>query len=101
MLAAAMSGEDPIALVQKSGREQLPVDPVMKVTAMGDDVTHFPIPGFEERPSIDEVVEEIQSQPWYKNQIIDRRTIEARVAKTGANIIFTPPGVYSNATIYS
>ncbi|KAG8217199.1 hypothetical protein J3R82DRAFT_5282 [Butyriboletus roseoflavus] len=37
----------------------------------------------EERPSIDEVIQEIRDQEWYKDQIIDRRTFDAREAREG------------------
>lgn len=42
------------------------------------------VPCPENRPSINEVVTEIQKQEWYKDQIADRRTFTAREAREGA-----------------
>jgi hypothetical protein len=41
------------------------------------------IPQPSERPSIDQIISEIESSNWYVNQIVDRRTIEAKEAQTG------------------
>lgn len=36
-----------------------------------------------ERPSIDQVISEIETSNWYVDQIVVRRTIEAKEAQTG------------------
>jgi DEAD/DEAH box helicase domain-containing protein len=48
-----------------------------------DDGPILPIPDPENRPSIEEVLNEIQEQPWYKNQIVDKRTVPAKEGQTG------------------
>ncbi|KAH0830257.1 P-loop containing nucleoside triphosphate hydrolase protein [Lanmaoa asiatica] len=56
-----------------------PVDRT-KAAPLDDKLT---TPGPEERPSIDEVIQEIRDQEWYKDQIVDRRTFDAREARLG------------------
>ena len=41
------------------------------------------IPHPSERPSIDQIISEIETSDWYIDQIVDRRTIEAKEAQTG------------------
>ena len=41
------------------------------------------IPQPSERPSIDQIISEIETSNWYIDQIVDRRTIEAKEAQTG------------------
>lgn len=36
-----------------------------------------------ERPSIDQIISEIETSNWYIDQIVDRRTVEAKEAQTG------------------
>ncbi|KAI6043047.1 P-loop containing nucleoside triphosphate hydrolase protein [Pisolithus marmoratus] len=39
------------------------------------------VPSPNDRPSVDQVIQEIQEQQWYTNQIVDRRTFPARTAR--------------------
>ena len=41
------------------------------------------IPQPSERPSIDQIISEIETSNWYVDQIVDRRTIEAKEAQIG------------------
>lgn len=41
------------------------------------------IPQPSERPSIDQIISEIEISNWYIDQIVDRRTVEAKKAQTG------------------
>ena len=41
------------------------------------------IPQPSERPSIDQIISEIKTSDWYVDQIVDRRTIDAKEAQTG------------------
>lgn len=43
----------------------------------------FPIPNSEERPTIDSVLDEIQGQEFYINQMVHRRTILAKDEQNG------------------
>ena len=84
LLAATPEGEDPAALLQAAARDHIPVNPksegLTEVVPSDDKLT---IPDLEARPSIDEVIQEIRHQEWYKNQIVDRRTFDAREAREG------------------
>ena len=84
LLAATPEGEDPVALLQGAAREHIPVNPKpkehTKSVPSGEKLT---IPDPEKRPSIDEIIQEIQNQEWYKNQIVDRRTFDTRKAIEG------------------
>ena len=84
LLAATPVGEDPAALLQAAARDHIPVNPKSKsVTMIAPPPDKLTIPGPEERPSIDEVIQEIRDQEWYKGQIVDRRTFDAREARQG------------------
>ncbi|KAF5373039.1 hypothetical protein D9758_001725 [Tetrapyrgos nigripes] len=66
LLAATPPSDDPVALVQKAARDHIPVNPDTTSDdpfAM-DDGPILPIPDPEHRPSIEEVLEEIQEQRW-------------------------------------
>lgn len=76
--------EDPVALVQAAAREHIPLNPKQKSSEFGD-IMKRPIPDHDARPSIDEVLTEIQEEDWYKNQIVDRRIFEAREGQTSKN----------------
>ncbi|KIK92020.1 hypothetical protein PAXRUDRAFT_13476 [Paxillus rubicundulus Ve08.2h10] len=78
LLSATPAGEDPVDLLQAAARDHIPVNPKAKEPPKASK-----IPSPEERDSIDEVIREIQEQDWYRNQIVDRRTFEAREARQG------------------
>lgn len=86
LLAATPGGEDPVSLLQAAARDHIPANPksksLTKAVAPHDKLA---IPTPEERPSIDEVIKEIQDQEWYKGQIVDRRTFDAREARLGVS----------------
>ncbi|KAG9318135.1 DEAD H helicase [Chiua virens] len=84
LLSATPEGEDSVALLQAAARDHIPVNPQAKGfnrAAQCDD--KLTVPGPEDRPSIDQVIQEIQDQEWYKGQIVDRRTFDAREARPG------------------
>ncbi len=43
------------------------------------------VPASMDRPTIDNVIEEIMQQKWYKNQIIDRRVFDEKEGTVGTN----------------
>lgn len=73
-----------MALLKAAGRSHIPVDPNQRVLDVGDDIlSQFPVPEPHARPSIDSVINEIMQEQWYNDQIVDRRTFEAKPASTG------------------
>ncbi|KZS99153.1 P-loop containing nucleoside triphosphate hydrolase protein [Sistotremastrum niveocremeum HHB9708] len=84
--AAAECGETPDFLVQGAAREHIPVNPsTIKALASTSQTgpTQHKVPSPEERRSISEIIEELQNLDWYKEQIISRRTTEAREPTLG------------------
>jgi hypothetical protein len=84
LLAATPAGEDPVTLLQAAARDHIPVNPKSKCLS---EVTSFEvkltIPNPEQRPSIDEVIKEIQDQGSYTKQITHRRTFGAKETQQG------------------
>ena len=88
LLVATPVGEDPVALLQAAASDHIPVNPKSKsLTRTPPPHDKLTIPGPEERPSVDEVIQEIRDQEWYKGQIADRRTFDAREARQGRSHI--------------
>ena len=79
LLIATPPGTDPITLLVAAATNFVPVD--QEVPCVHEDLKTIPQPS--ERPSIDQVVSEIESFNWYVDQIVDRRTIEAKKTLTG------------------
>jgi DEAD/DEAH box helicase domain-containing protein len=78
--------EDPVALVQAAGRDHVPVNPMLTSASESDTKEQSKgmiIPGPQDRPTIDSVISEIKEQEWYKEQIVERRTIAPKDAQIG------------------
>ncbi|KAI6129159.1 P-loop containing nucleoside triphosphate hydrolase protein [Pisolithus thermaeus] len=80
LLSATLDGEDPVELLKAAARDHIPANPKAR--------SHSPkaegeVPSPNDRPSVNEVIQEIQEQHWYANQITDRRTFSARTAREG------------------
>lgn len=76
-----------MALVQAAGRDRIPINP--SSAPMDDAKTKFKnmiIPGPQDRPTIDAVISEIKEQEWYKDQIVERRTVEPKDGQIGGRI---------------
>ncbi|MCO5587699.1 hypothetical protein L7F22_041650 [Adiantum nelumboides] len=80
--------EDPVQLLISAAEDHVPINPE---TAVPDGETpkkrrirlEYLMNNPDERPSIIEVIEELQGQPWYKNQIVPggHRTVAERPAR--------------------
>lgn len=80
LLARTSETEDPVSLLQASGRKFTPVN-----TAWSGEFSNDPseIPSSEDRPSVTEAIEEIKKQNWYKDQITFRQETEEKAARPG------------------
>ncbi|KAJ6618312.1 DEAD/H helicase [Mycena sp. CBHHK59/15] len=78
LILATEAPDDPVALLQAAARDHIPINP------SDPSWPSFTIPGSGDRPSIDTVLEEIMQHEWYSDQIVERRTIDARVGQIGA-----------------
>jgi len=77
-LIAAFSGaEDPVALLVASAKEHIPLNTVGRT----GEVSPIPDPG--NRLPIDRIIEEIQEQRWYMQQIKFRRVFDAKEGSLG------------------
>ncbi|KAJ3572806.1 hypothetical protein NP233_g2842 [Leucocoprinus birnbaumii] len=83
LIPALEDGYDPIKVVQESAREHIPVNPSMPISTTpknGNLATIIPDPN--SRPSVDELIQDLMEQEWYREQVVFRKTIEARVPQT-------------------
>ncbi|KAJ4488352.1 DEAD/H helicase [Lentinula aciculospora] len=85
LLAATPSTEDPVSLLQAAAREHIPLDPAyIKSNPSVDETMHMSIPNSEDRAPVHNILDDLQEQDWYKDQIVERRTVEAREGQTGS-----------------
>ncbi|KIK45797.1 hypothetical protein CY34DRAFT_777472 [Suillus luteus UH-Slu-Lm8-n1] len=84
LMKATPEGEVSMDLLQAAARDHIPVNPSAKKALPANDSQNLIIPEPKDRPSIDDILLEIQKQQWYKNQIVDRRTFEEKVAIEGS-----------------
>ncbi|KAI0273825.1 DEAD/H helicase [Gloeopeniophorella convolvens] len=78
LLEAFSDAEDPAALLKVAARDHIPLN---ASTNREGDPSQIPNP--EKRPSIDHIVNEIYDQQWYTEQIMHRRTFEAKEGTLG------------------
>ncbi|KAJ3802442.1 P-loop containing nucleoside triphosphate hydrolase protein [Lentinula aff. detonsa] len=84
LLAATSSSDDPVFLLKAAARDYIPVDPEhIKNNPSVDETAHMPVPSSEDRAPVHDILAELQEQHWYKDQIVERRTVEPREGQTG------------------
>ncbi|KAL4065341.1 P-loop containing nucleoside triphosphate hydrolase protein [Scleroderma citrinum] len=81
LISATPAGEDPVELLQAAARDHIPANP--KAVRYSSPHKRKEVPSPEDRPSMDQVIAEMQEQEWYNKQIVDRRTFTAREAREG------------------
>ncbi|SJL04493.1 related to helicases [Armillaria ostoyae] len=82
LLQAVSAEEDAVILLQTAAKACIPVKP-QQTAALGDDLEpYFPVPEPKDRPSIQEVLADIMSQHWYKDQIGTQMTFPAKDGHT-------------------
>jgi DEAD/DEAH box helicase domain-containing protein len=77
LIEAFSDAEDPVALLVASAQEHIPLNTV----GLTGELAHLPDP--ENRQSIDGIIEELQEQKWYMQQIKYRRTFDAKEGSLG------------------
>jgi DEAD/DEAH box helicase domain-containing protein len=80
LIEAFSDAEDPVALLVASAQEHIPLN-TEGITGAGE-LPHIPDP--ENRQPIAGIVEELQEQKWYIQQIKYRRTFDAKEGSLGA-----------------
>ncbi|KAH9854069.1 DEAD/H helicase [Lenzites betulinus] len=79
LLNATPVDEDPVALLQAAAREHIPVHPELNRPRLSQVKGKYKaVPEPNDRPSIEEVIGEIEQQEWYKDQVACRRIFDAR-----------------------
>lgn len=80
LIRAAPDSEDTVNLLKSAAKAHIPIDPAAKKALLaGEDMKPHPaVPGSHSRPSIPDVVQELQEQSWYKDQIVHSRVFESR-----------------------
>lgn len=90
--ACQISNEDPATMLQKAGSEHIPVNPSAKISSsIAVSSTQAPIPTPITRPTIPELLSELETADAYRDQIIYRRSLPAREPQFGIlNRILSP-----------
>ncbi|KAF7440973.1 hypothetical protein PC9H_001322 [Pleurotus ostreatus] len=85
LIAATPSGEDPVALLQSAGRDHIPINPSASHATFSEfsEAVSSQVPDPSHRPSISSILSELESQSWYRNQIVERREFDVRDGKAG------------------
>ncbi|KAG8912308.1 hypothetical protein FRC01_005168 [Tulasnella sp. 417] len=76
--------EDPVALVQKAARDHIPLDPTLP--------TEQPTPSHnfistDSRPSIEDVIAEIEGGEEYRDQIVFRKIFDTKEPQYGSSLV--------------
>ncbi|KAI0637127.1 DEAD/H helicase [Trametes polyzona] len=93
LLNATSINDDPVALLRAAARDHIPVHPGVNrplgVASQSDTKEKYrTVPDPDSRPAIEEVVQEIEQQEWYAEQIVHKRIYGA---KDGQLAVLDPP----------
>ncbi|KAL1746966.1 P-loop containing nucleoside triphosphate hydrolase protein [Schizophyllum fasciatum] len=80
LIEATEAPDDPVLLLQAAGRDHVPVHP--GVDARQTPIHDLRIPDADDRPSIDEILTEIEKEEWYRNQMVANKVFEPRRSRT-------------------
>ncbi|PPQ63182.1 hypothetical protein CVT24_005727 [Panaeolus cyanescens] len=79
-LLQATTDQDPVQLVIEAGRNYVPMEPSTQPLNSNEiEIEEVPV----ERPSMPNLLKDITGSPWYKDQIVYRRTIPSKEAVIG------------------
>ena len=79
LIEAFSDAEDPVALLVASAQEHIPLN--LNTVGLTGGLPHIPDP--ETRQPIAGIVEDLQEQKWYMQQIKYRRTFDAKEGSLG------------------
>ncbi|KAF7972104.1 hypothetical protein HWV62_18928 [Athelia sp. TMB] len=82
LILATPINEDPVDLLQAASRDHIPIKP-QSPQAVSDKCSGNLIPEPADRPSIESVIDEIISESWYKDQIVERKSFDAKEGTLG------------------
>ena len=82
LLIACPPEEDPVDLVQQAAREHLPV-----LSQKREEVSSIPTSSF--RAPMTEIIEELKSEDWYRDQIVEHRSFDKKETQLGMHQVNT------------
>ena len=85
LLSATPESEDPVSLLKEAARDHIPVNP----SSPKENEKPRVVPDPQHRPSVKDVIAEIEDQDWYIEQIIYRREFEEKSGQNGQSICVT------------
>lgn len=69
-----MHQSDPVQMLQQAAREHVPVVPYALITPSDQECAT----NTNARPSVNDLVQKMMDQDWYREQITFRKTVDAR-----------------------
>ncbi|KAF9452846.1 DEAD/H helicase [Macrolepiota fuliginosa MF-IS2] len=81
-LIAAVEG-DPVQTLREAAQEHIPVDPCAMSTTPKVGKPISVILDANSRPSMDDLIQDLMNQDWYREQIVFRKTVDPRDPQTG------------------
>ncbi|KDQ60612.1 hypothetical protein JAAARDRAFT_555490 [Jaapia argillacea MUCL 33604] len=85
LLHATSDSNDPVALLQSAAHDHIPVNPSTpsRASPFSDVKGKVAVPESKDRATIEAIINEIQTQGWYKGQIVDHRVFDAKASLMG------------------
>lgn len=105
LVQATSESDDPVTLLQQAGHEYVPVDP--SVPQIHPKTNNAIVPSVTDRPSVESVLAVMRKQPWFKDQIVDRKAFDAKAGRTGMCVCYHTSGnrtvkySYSRSTTFA
>lgn len=88
LILATEESEDPVKILREAAREHIPINPSTptSTTPKNEKLTDD-IPDTSSRPSVDDLIQVLVDQEWYREQIVFRKTVDAREPQTGMRTV--------------
>jgi len=81
LIEACADDEDPAELVKQAARDHIPALPGRQNTSSTSKV----VVDIASRSPMPQIIEELKSEDWYRDQIVDHRSFEKKEPQTGMN----------------
>jgi DEAD/DEAH box helicase domain-containing protein len=79
LILATIQESDPVQMLQQAAREHIPVEPYL----LGAPIDQNGAIDTGERPSMDELVQKVIDQDWYREQIVFRKMVDTKQPQFG------------------
>lgn len=87
LLTATPEDEDPVSLLQGAARDHIPVNPKSPKPLESP----RQVPGPQQRPSITEILTEMEEQEWVTDQIVHQKVFEEKSPQNGRLLLAPSP----------